>query len=561
MFSRLEWLTNVKTYRLPARKASLDRILSLASPDSTDLSSSHTYVLHSPLSPLSPTSPVFPDGFITYNWVTKHQNIVPSAFISFSTLTADPNLSSLHDNQLKSEINRTKQFFAGFSTRTRYVVVLLSEASVLEDPEIDDRLSNIRRATGLDPKTSLFFLPSNSSLVELRAFTHTILSTLQPLCIEYYRDLSKHARRKRNRGAIPNPTVPPFRGTSQTLSSQGWSVRYDFKLGVFAEFRQEMEAAVRHYEGAYDLLLSQDVFESIAGWSPRWNEARLLADILCIRTLRCLLWNNQTTSAVRRWQLHRARIRDLVDRRGKGSKNYGWEAWEARWANVMAELLQETSVSAFKISEAAEDSGGTDYAIYVNPEKAVPVGERLFPWQYLHHPGYWFKLMTEHLYARQKFAEAIPEEDRTSLGQSPASQVANKSYLYDTYLCPEPHMEAPLLGHKGVNHYQLITDGLKMAIHEFSIRNQKRSVEHLKLGLAKAQMRNRQWADATHNLRLLWQNMSWRREGWWHMVQDVCWALRTCAQHTGDGGSIVSVEWELHNKRMYRLKILYGAKW
>ncbi|KAI9790282.1 MAG: hypothetical protein M1816_005307 [Peltula sp. TS41687] len=522
-----------RTFRLPTRKANIEKVSQWISPDPSSPTSSQSLVLHSPISPLSPSSPLFPDGVMTPLWITKHQDLLPSAFISFYNLTADPDISS-HDNELKEDILKVKQSLASSSSRSRYIVVLLSEASVLDISDLDDRLANIRRGAGLDPK-SLFLLPPQTSLAELRDFARTILSAIQPLCIEYYRDLSKHARRKRNRGAVPQPTVPPFRGTSQTLSGQGWNVRYDFKLGILAEFRQEMDAATRHYEGAYDMLLSQDVFESIASWSPRWNEARLLADIISVRVLRCLLWNNQTTSAVRRWQLHRAGVKDIVDRRGKGSANYGWEAWEAKWAKVMADLLQELALP----------HGGD--AIYANPEKAIPVGERLSPWQHLHHAGYWFSLMTRHLYARQRFAEMIPEEDRTSPGQSPASQVANKAYLYDTYLCPEPHQEAPLHGREGVSHFQLIVDGLNMSLQVFEARGQKRVVERLKFEIAKEQMRHGLWTDAIQNLRSLWQNMSWRREGWWSVVQEVCWALRTCARQVGDADTIVSIEWELLN--------------
>lgn len=478
-------------------------------------------------------------------WVVKHQHLLPSAFISFFTLSADPYHSSSSDDRLKDDINSIKRSLVAASPRTRYVVVLISEQSVVAAPDLDDRISNIRRATGLDPKSSLFFLPPDSSPVELLQFARTVLLTIQPLCIEYYRDLSKHARRKRGRGAIPPPTLPPFRGTSQTLSSQGWNVRYEFKLGVFAEFRQEMEIAVRHYEAAYDLLLSADVFESIASWSPRWNEARQLADILSIRIIRCLLWNNVTTLAVRRWQLHRNRMKDLIDRRGKGSMNYGWEAWEATWLKIIADLIQELRLSVFDIPEAIGVNHTMNVHIYASPEKSISVGDRLTPWEHLHHPGYWNDLTSKHLYARREYAEMIPEDDRTSPGQSPASQVANKSYLYDTYLCPEPHREAPLHGHEGTNHSRLIVDALKMALHEFDIRGQRRVVERLKLEIAQECLHSGQWADAMRILRPLWKNMSWRREGWWVLVEEVCWALRACALHEGEGASLVGVEWEL----------------
>jgi len=33
--------------------------------------------------------------------------------------------------------------------------------------------------------------------------------------------------------------------TPQPLGIQGWMIRYDYKLATFAEFRQEMEAAIK----------------------------------------------------------------------------------------------------------------------------------------------------------------------------------------------------------------------------------------------------------------------------------------------------------------------------
>ncbi|KAI9840691.1 MAG: hypothetical protein M1837_001367 [Sclerophora amabilis] len=535
-----------RDYVLPPRKAYAPPSFPDGQSGSNNSSNSHGPVLHSPISPLSPNSPVFPDGVITPIWIRKHQELVPSVFASFFTLTADPNLKSLHDNQLKTQINNTKKFFAASSYKIRFVVVLLSEKSVLQDPAIDERISNIRRATGLDLKYSLFFLPPNSSPVELKAFVSTFLTTLQPVCVEYYRDLSKHARRKRNRSAIPPPTAPPTSGTSQTLPSQGWNVRYEFKLGVLAEFRQEMDAACRNFESAYDGLLSQDVFESISSWSPRWNEARLLADVISIRIIRCLLWNSQTTSAVRRWLQHRGNMQDLVDRRGLGSESYGWAAWEARWAKVMAELIHKADIASLRIKRPPSPSEG-ELAVYSSPEKAISVGERLAPWEFLHHQGYWSALSAIHLDSRRKWAEKIPEEDRAPPGHSPASKVASRSYTYDTYLCPEPHIELPLHGRHGTDHCQMIVDELNNTLSEFRGRGQNRATERYLLGLAKELMRAQHWENAIQVLRPHWRHMSWRREGWWSLAGEVGWALRECAVHTGDVESVVRADWELHS--------------
>jgi hypothetical protein len=439
---------------------------------------------------------------------------------------------------LKTDINNIKNTLSQSGYKTRHVVALLSEKSIVQSPDVEERLANIRKATGLDSKTSLFFLPPQSSPVELQAFVETILSTIYPLSIEYYRDLSKHSRRKRNRGIVPPPTAPPTSGTSQTLSSQGWNVRYDFKLGIFAEFRQEMDAAVRSYESGYEGLLGPDVLEAIASWSPRWSEARLLADVFAMRILRCLLWNGNSTAAVRRWQSHRERIRDFVDRRGKGSATYGWEAWEARWATVMAEMIKKVSIPEF--------GGSTTY--YLPPEKTITIGERMQPWEYLHHPGYWFRSASKHLMARRNLALVIPEEDRSPPGSSPASQIASKAYTYDTYLCPEPHEENPLPGHEGTDHAALIIESLSNAIVEFQRRGQARLVQELQLLSANECMKREAWDDAFKILRPLWQKMSFRREGWWNAVEEVGWALRKAAMKVGDGGSVVAVDWEMMNR-------------
>jgi hypothetical protein len=180
---------------------------------------------------------VFPDGAMTPAWVAKHQDYIPSVFVSFFDFTTDPITNSLHDNHLKSEIIKVKDQVQRSGYKTRFAVVLLGDKSVSEAPDIDERLNTIRRNTGLDARTQLFFLPP-SSPVELRPFVANVLTTLKPISVEYYRDLTKRTRRKKTRSTIPPPTAPPTRGTSQVLGYPGWGLRYEFKLGVFAEFRQ-----------------------------------------------------------------------------------------------------------------------------------------------------------------------------------------------------------------------------------------------------------------------------------------------------------------------------------
>ncbi|KAG2022175.1 hypothetical protein GB937_004270 [Aspergillus fischeri] len=541
-----------RSYRLPPRKADPPPLSPPTSPTGEQQNDIHTapsFVLHSPISPLTPSSPTFPDGLLTPLWVTKHQNLVPAAVINFFPFCLDPNMSSLRDNQLKIEINGLKKEWSVSGYKTRFVVVLLSEESTLgyNKEETEERITSIRRATSLDQK-SVLLLPPDATSAELIEFTRSLLTMLQPLVVEYYRDLSKHARRKRNRGAVPPPTAPPTSGTSQTLSLQGWNVRYEFKLGIFAEFRQEIDAALRNYESAYETLFGQDVFENIAGWNPRFNDARLLSDALAIRIIRCLLWTGQTRTAVRSWVNHRTRCRDIINRRGKGTRNYGWEAWEARWSMTMAQLIRQANIPGISDNTWSQQGDEDQYLIFVPPEKTTPLSDALCPWELLHHEGYWLYRSAKHAITRRTLAEQIPDEDRIPPGQLPASQIANKSYMYDTYLAPEPYIEAPQPGSTGFNHSQQILDALRAALEQFARRKQVRKTESLSLEIAEEYMRVGSWIEAYETLRPLWPTLTWRQAGWWPLMEKFGWALRDCALHMQDIEMVLRVDWELMNR-------------
>ncbi|KAI9891161.1 MAG: hypothetical protein M1814_003004 [Vezdaea aestivalis] len=534
-----------RNYILPCRKAAPPSPHTSPSPPSSPQSAaSKRYsppVLHSPLSPLSPLSPTFPDGLMTPKWVKKHQDSIPSCFIIFITLYSEDSPDSIDDATIQAEVLKLKNGMASFKYKGRFCVVAIGEESANRAVELDRRIESLRRGCGLDNK-QFIFVPPDVSQVELEVLVREVMKSIEPSCIEYYRELSKHSRRKRNRGSIPAPTAPPTSGTSQTLSSQGWGIRYLFKLGVFAEFRQEMDAAGRNYNEAYDSLFSQDLFGSIASWSPRWNEARLLADILAIRMIRCHLWNEQTTNAVKRWRLHRVNMEKMVDERGKGSSTYGWQAWESTWATVMADLIKRSQIPKF--SGESEDTDDSK-SLFMPPEKAIPLGERIHPQEFLHHPGYWYRIAVKYSKARRKLAREIPEEDRGSPGQSPASRVANRSYIYDTYLCPEPHIESPLPGQPGYDHGGQLTTLLDLAFEQYKLFSQSRSNDELQLALGKEELMRRRWRSALQILRPLWQDCKWRKEAWWLPLSELCWALAESAAEAGDGGSVISARWEL----------------
>ncbi|KAI0864475.1 Gryzun, putative trafficking through golgi-domain-containing protein [Xylaria cubensis] len=517
-----------REFLLPPRHARL--------PQDLDVPSS-ALILHSPFSPLSPGSTLYPDGLIDNRWLQKHQDLLPSVCLCFYSLTSDSTLANLHDSQLKTDINAVKNAISQSGYKSRLAVVILSDQSPSTVSQFQERLESIRRSTGLDPKASLFVLPTRRTEAELETAIDNVLTAIFDQAIEYYRDLGRHTRKKKGRGIAPQPTIPPTSGTSHTLSLQGWNVRYDFKTAVFAEFRQEFDVALRSYEQAYDTLLGTDVLETIPAWSPRFNDARLLADILAIRALKCLLLNGQSTAAVRRWQMHNDRICDIVDRKGRGTQNYGWKAWQARWCTVMANLVE-------KVDFPELDPASLSF--FRPPEKNLSA-ERLQPWELLHHPGYWYRAAAQHLLDRRKFAYLIPEEDRKPPDKSAQAGISRKAYTYDTYMCPEPHEEYPLEG-PGVNHAQLIFDHLTHARTEFQKRHQKRISVELALDSCRELEKMGKWQQLLELLAPLWRDMSFRSEGWWDITEAVSWSLRNAAFESGQRKLIIAIDWELMNR-------------
>jgi hypothetical protein len=478
-------------------------------------------------------SALYPDGLIDSQWIKKHQHIVPSIYACFHLFS--------NDNRLKSDINNIKAALARSGFKTRVAIVLFGDeesGTALLTEEVQDRLENIRRGTALDPK-SIFYIPAQESPAELRRVIDSILAVLYSTAVEYYRDLGRHARKKRSRGIAPQPTIPPTSGTSHILSLPDWNFRYDFKTAILAEFRQELDAAIRSFEQAYEILLGQDVLDMIPSWSLRWNEARQLADVISIRCLRLHLWMGHTSLAVRRWQAHRDRIGDFVDRRGHGTNTYGWQAWEARWATVMANLVEKVEVPGLVPASMT---------IFLPPERAV-LGERLQPWELLHHTGYWYRIAARHLAARRTLARMMPDEDREAPDSRSSKSTQNS---YDTYMCPPPYQECPLSGDGGVKHSQLIIDCLIASRTQFQARRQQRISAELSLECAKEMATLGSWEEVVAILRPIWDDSSYRTDNWLDISEDLCWLLRRAAKETGRADLVVAVDWELMNRSKYR---------
>lgn len=221
--------------------------------------------MHSPLSPLTPTSPLHPDGLVAPIWVRKHTSFVPSVFILFIRLYESPPhhmpaspLDPPHPDRDAEERRKDAEMSAEIALRkkstsergVKLTVVLMASRKMLDDPALDARLTFIRRQSGLDYRAALFVL-SPVSPSELSEFIKSLQQALYEPAVEYYTSHSKRVRRKRNRHAQAAssyiPPLPPLGTTApaRPLRPEGWTVRYEYKMACFAEFRGEYEVALK----------------------------------------------------------------------------------------------------------------------------------------------------------------------------------------------------------------------------------------------------------------------------------------------------------------------------
>ncbi|CDO69602.1 hypothetical protein BN946_scf184875.g5 [Trametes cinnabarina] len=355
---------------------------------------------HSPLSPLTPSSPLYPDGIIAPIWIRKHTTLLPSVFVLFTRIyesLVKPGEDDRdreaeerrHDAELSAEIAHRKK-----STSERGIkltVVLMASRRMLDDPTLDGRLTYIRRQSGLDPRAALFVL-SPVSQAEIGDFVRSLQDALWEPALEYYTNHSKRVRRKRNRHSQVSYQLPispmASTGVARPLRPEGWTVRYEFKMACFAEFRGEDQVALKHYQDAYAALLI--MFGSTAILPPRtkrWAEAKIV---------KLYLYNNEHSLALSYQNSHMRKFADFSRGWGIGEETFEFWSWLARQHRVFAELLEQGTRSTLKIPSPYPPQAPSPAMLAAQSLEASQMGLEAMrvlgvnPNQALQHPGFYY---------------------------------------------------------------------------------------------------------------------------------------------------------------------------
>ncbi|GAA5980354.1 hypothetical protein JCM10908_001625 [Rhodotorula pacifica] len=296
--------------------------------------------LHSPISPLTPSSPLYPDGLIAPIWIRKHRELVPAVFVLVLRLfevlpgvgAPDPlareDEERAKDAELVTEIIDRKR--STLERGIKLAVVLLCSHELLDDPQLDARLSLIRRQSGLDSRASLFVI-SPVPQSEVNHFVQSLRAELYPAALDYYREHGRRVRRKRARIVVAG---------KGGLSEQGWNVRYDYKLALFAEMRGELEVALKHFEDCYDNLVEMFAHpELLPPRTKRWAEAKVLADCVSCKISKYYFYLSEPARAVAQLNRHVARFHTLSTGWQIGQDTFEFWSWLSKQYRLFGDLV------------------------------------------------------------------------------------------------------------------------------------------------------------------------------------------------------------------------------
>lgn len=310
---------------------------------------------HSLLSPLNPASDLYPDGLISERWIQKYLELTPCSFVSI--LSIDTSSSSKEHQQnadaaLTKHINELKTQL--LLRNIKLIVILVSDISPIDDSTLNDRVYYLRKNTGLAARTGLFFLPPprTPGNIEVETLAEAVCQLAYNNAQEFYTGIAKRIRKRSKMISSGNTNSDKTKSVylddnliATPLSHAAWDVRYQYKLAVMSEFRQELESAIKGYETTYEAAF--EVFEAMhplteTCTAQRWQEFRAFLDLVVYKIIKLYFYMGQGNHAYKKYQLHLTSVQSVLKQKGFDTSSYQVVLWKAALEQLIAELLDMT---------------------------------------------------------------------------------------------------------------------------------------------------------------------------------------------------------------------------
>ncbi|KAG6554217.1 hypothetical protein Mapa_004133 [Marchantia paleacea] len=302
-----------------------------------------------------------PLGILKADWLAKHRT--RSAAVLAILLSCDQVYGD-HSQwlQICSHIDSVN-VIRGRNTKLVIAVVQPS----LKGEINETRMTVLRKRAELDAKNCFVFISHDPG--ELKRSLLRLGSIMGELANQYYKEEGRRIQNRIER---------------KSYSSVELSVRYSFKVAVYAEFRRKWVKALKFYEIAYSLL--QEIIKAHMELLPiqRTVELKAVAEHLHFKISTLLLHSGKEGEAVKWFRQHIVRYKCLI---GPPEGAFLHWAWVCKQFQVFAELL-DNSLATASLPPAAGQSTGSPVTIHEL------------------QPGYYLQVAASYMVLRRRFFES-----------------------------------------------------------------------------------------------------------------------------------------------------------
>ncbi|GME96351.1 unnamed protein product [Ambrosiozyma monospora] len=191
------------------------------------------------LSPFNADSEFF-NSLLPIEWIQRYREQRPFVFISVHELaTKDDNIDlTVADTELANEISRIKSQCT--SNNVKHLSIILCSKSIALNPELDERVAQLRKVTSLPARSGLLFLPAGTQR-EVENFAASVAHLIKPWAVEYFNALEKKFKKR----TLQNLEYP----------EKSWLARQALKSAIAAEMKGISDYSTKAMEYCYEKLI------------------------------------------------------------------------------------------------------------------------------------------------------------------------------------------------------------------------------------------------------------------------------------------------------------------
>ncbi|KAJ7556794.1 hypothetical protein O6H91_05G099000 [Diphasiastrum complanatum] len=440
-----------------------------------------------------------PVGILKADWLLKHRTRVPAVLAVLfdrEQVYGDP----AQWLQVCTHLDNIKNVIRGRNIKLVMVIV----QPTLHGDMNEDRLVAFRKRAEVDSRNCLTFISHDPT--ELKRSLSRLGSVLGELSTNFYREEGRRVK---------------LRIDKRSYSSLDLSVRYNFKVAVYAEFRRDWVAALKFYETAYTQL--QEVVTTPIQLLPlqRIIELKGVAEQIHFKVATLLLHSGKESEAVKWFKQHIAYYKHLI---GPPDGAFMHWAWISRQFHVFAELLQTSFGS------------GPPTLVSNTTLSGLTVTDREL------QPGYYYQVAAVYM-ARRRYSfesalttfEAFEDAEAADMLDGPAEEIGPPLYIGQAprLLSPTPaeYLRHAVVMEKNYSHSRAAINLLTKAHEQYKLIQASRTIYQLGSEMAREYFNARDYANAKH----LFDTVAgmYRKESWVALLGACLGYLRECARQLG----------------------------